>query len=78
MIIPIRCFTCGKVIADVWLHYQERCKQMEEQEGGGEDHDENFKNIEKKWRIKVFEELQINKMCCKRHLLSHVDLIEIL
>ena len=24
--IPIRCFTCGKVISDVWDEYKERIK----------------------------------------------------
>ena len=27
MIIPIRCFTCGKVIANKWLKYQELIDQ---------------------------------------------------
>ncbi|MHC1636263.1 MAG: DNA-directed RNA polymerase subunit N [Candidatus Methanospirareceae archaeon] len=29
MIIPIRCFTCGKVIANVWEEYKERIKEEE-------------------------------------------------
>ncbi|MHC1567048.1 MAG: DNA-directed RNA polymerase subunit N [Candidatus Syntropharchaeia archaeon] len=27
--IPIRCFTCGKVIAGVWEEYKERIKKEE-------------------------------------------------
>jgi len=29
MIIPIRCFTCGKIIADKWEIYQERVSKGE-------------------------------------------------
>ncbi|MHA1230623.1 MAG: DNA-directed RNA polymerase subunit N [Candidatus Helarchaeota archaeon] len=29
MIIPIRCFTCGKVIADKWEIYEERVNKGE-------------------------------------------------
>lgn len=25
--IPVRCFTCGKVISDVWEEYKERIKK---------------------------------------------------
>jgi len=25
--IPVRCYTCGKVISDVWDEYRERIKQ---------------------------------------------------
>ena len=27
--IPVRCFTCGKVIADVWEEFKERIKTEE-------------------------------------------------
>jgi DNA-directed RNA polymerase subunit N len=29
MIIPVRCFTCGKVIGDRWEEYARRAKQGE-------------------------------------------------
>ncbi len=31
MIVPTRCFTCGKVVADSWEEFEERAKE------GGED-----------------------------------------
>jgi len=30
MIIPIRCFSCGKPVAHLWEEYQERVKKGEE------------------------------------------------
>ena len=29
MIIPIRCWSCGKPIAQLWESYEERCKKGE-------------------------------------------------
>ncbi|MDY6769791.1 MAG: DNA-directed RNA polymerase subunit N [Candidatus Nanohaloarchaea archaeon] len=31
MIVPTRCFTCGKVIADQWDEFEERAKDGSEQ-----------------------------------------------
>ena len=28
MIIPVKCFTCGKVLADKWLYYQTKVRQI--------------------------------------------------
>ena len=30
MIIPVECFTCGKVIADKWYFYQKELKKNKE------------------------------------------------
>ena len=64
MIIPVRCFTCGKVLADVWEYYDEEVKKMtsEEKENGGVQ--------------RLFEHLNLKRICCRRHLLGHVDLVE--
>ncbi|CAF3430612.1 unnamed protein product [Rotaria socialis] len=57
MIIPIRCFTCGKVIGNKWEAYIEllRCEYTE-----GD----------------ALDTLHLRRYCCRRMLLSHVDLIE--
>ena len=34
MIIPIRCFTCGKILGDKWNYYQ---KELEKAKGSKED-----------------------------------------
>ena len=56
MIIPIRCFTCGKVIGNKWnrfLQLVENRKEMSE----------------------IFQDLGLNRYCCRRMIISHVDLI---
>lgn len=57
MIVPVRCFSCGKVIAE---EYEEFLKKRE-------------KGIPAE---KAFEELGIERYCCRRMIASQVDLID--
>jgi DNA-directed RNA polymerase subunit N (RpoN/RPB10) len=80
MIIPVRCMNCGYVLADKWRYYEERL--VEERKGQKTSTiyiDGKFVPDEKKEltpEAKVFEELGINRYCCRKHLLTHVDLIK--
>ena len=72
MIIPIKCFTCGKVLANKWLYYK---KEIEKK---SKDNDKNIyldknKN-EKSIKGKVLDDLNLRKICCRRHMLTHVDI----
>ena len=73
MIIPIRCMTCGKVLADKWEYYEKRCKELEKEETTTETSERFF---DKHLKGKVLDELKLNKMCCRRPMLGHLDLIE--
>ena len=57
MLIPVRCFTCGNLIADKFDDYQTKLKAGEEPE-------------------KVLNELQMNRYCCRRMLLTTVETIQ--
>jgi len=57
MIVPVRCFSCGKVIGDRWQEFMQRVKNGE---AAGE----------------VLESLGINRYCCRRMMLSHVQMTE--
>jgi DNA-directed RNA polymerase subunit N len=57
MIIPIRCFTCGKVIGG---RYEEFKRQVEA--------GKNPKD--------VMDTLGIERYCCRRMFITHVDLID--
>jgi DNA-directed RNA polymerase subunit N len=57
MMIPIRCFTCGKMIGDKFADFESRVKT-------GEDPG------------KVLDDLKIKRYCCRRMLISSVDLID--
>ena len=56
MIIPIRCFTCGKVVGNKWDKYLELVKVCKMEE--------------------VFQQLGLARYCCRRMLLTHVNLID--
>lgn len=57
MIIPVRCFTCGKVVGDKWEEFTSRVRE-------GED------------AGKVLDDLGVTRYCCRRMLLSHVEIID--
>lgn len=57
IIIPVRCFTCGKLVADKWDEFTERVKAGE-----------NAK--------KVLDSLGLTRYCCRRMLLSHVEIAD--
>ena len=83
MIIPIRCFTCSKVIADLWEEYQKQVnekKTINKKEFKIEDititsNEDALKNFDDNLQNDVLNKLKITKMCCRRHFLGHVDLI---
>jgi DNA-directed RNA polymerase I, II, and III subunit RPABC5 len=79
MIIPIRCFTCNKVVAHLWEEYLNKI-QLKYSEADGDAEKKRFVNVkkieEKTVEGQVLDELGLNKYCCRRMLLSHVDLCE--
>jgi len=72
MIIPVRCFTCGKVLGDKWNEYKRKVKSVEVEEEELEYMTEE--NVKKTIEGVVMDELGLKKMCCRRHMLSHVDI----
>ena len=57
MIIPVRCFSCGKVIGDKWEEFARRVAAGENPAA-------------------VLDDLGVTRYCCRRMLLSHVNLID--
>ncbi|KAJ8906479.1 hypothetical protein NDN08_002972 [Rhodosorus marinus] len=57
MIIPVRCFTCGKVVGNKWYAYLTLLSE-EKTEG------------------QALDLLGLTRYCCRRMVLTHVDLIE--
>ncbi len=76
MIIPVKCFTCGKVLADKYRFYQEQVRKIKAEKGMEInkviylDKDD----VKKTPEGEVLDLLQLNKYCCRRHMLTHVDL----
>ena len=76
MIIPVKCFTCGMLLADKYLYYVKEVKKIKLQNEMPLDEDiyldEN--NIKKTPEGEVLDKLNLTKMCCRRHMLTHVDI----
>tara|TARA_B100000123_G_scaffold272579_1_gene256056 strand:- start:3323 stop:3556 length:234 start_codon:yes stop_codon:yes gene_type:complete len=77
MIIPVRCMTCGKIIGDKYQYYVSKTKEL------GDEDDINIINMNAKTLNKtkkglVMDELGLKRYCCRRHFLTHVDLIDII
>ena len=77
MIIPIKCFTCGKIIADKYLYYLEEVRNAKQKKGIDENKVEYLTktNAQKAPEGLVMDKLGLTKMCCRRHFLTHVDII---
>ena len=76
MIIPVKCFTCGMVIGDKYRYYVEEVRKRKLAK------DMDISKVlyltmqfrEKTPEGEVMDELGLNKMCCRRHMLTHVDI----
>lgn len=78
MIIPIRCFTCNKVLGSVYNKYTELIN-LKKLNNNINDTDSIYNidslNMENS-NIDIFKKLNIKRYCCRRHLISHIDLIQ--
>lgn len=77
MIIPIRCFTCGKVMADKSDYYAQEVEKLKK-EGGKENKDPKFKHFDKIHTGAILDKLGLTRYCCRRNLISNVDLMNII
>jgi DNA-directed RNA polymerase subunit N (RpoN/RPB10) len=78
MIIPIRCSTCGKVLANVYNSYLEKTQKYTEEHGDVNIINMGCKTIKKTKKGEVMDELGLKRYCCRTHILTHVDLINII
>lgn len=76
MIIPVKCFTCGMVLADKYRYYLEEVRKLKLSKDIDID---KVMYLTKEYKEKtpegeVMDNLGLKKMCCRRHLLTHVDI----
>lgn len=76
MIIPIKCFTCGEILANKYTYYCQEVRKIK--------HTENINNsvlyLSEKNNVKspegrVLDKIGLTNICCRRHMLSHVDIM---
>lgn len=68
MIIPVRCFTCNKVIGHLWKPYQELILE----------YSNDPQLTEAQQRCKAMNELGLIRYCCRTVFLGHVELSDTL
>jgi len=64
MIIPIRCFSCNKILADKYNYYINEIQK-------NKDNDEKIEE-------KLLNKLGCNRYCCRRHFISTIDMMDII
>jgi len=74
MIIPIRCVSCNGVIAGKYLRYLAMVEKNRRETGKTEMEYLTATTV-KTAEGKALDELGLKRTCCRRHFLSHVDLI---
>tara|TARA_B100001093_G_scaffold67638_1_gene57710 strand:- start:1387 stop:1620 length:234 start_codon:yes stop_codon:yes gene_type:complete len=76
MIIPVKCFTCGKVLANKYRFYQTEIRKRKINKEMQVDKVVYLTKdtIDKTPEGEVLDLLQLNKYCCRRHMLTHVDI----
>ncbi|MCD6467860.1 MAG: DNA-directed RNA polymerase subunit N [Thermoplasmata archaeon] len=66
--IPVRCFTCGKVIGSLYEEFNKRYQEYQRALTNGEKPKETPKEI--------LDDLGVTRYCCRRMILTHVDLLK--
>lgn len=76
MIIPVKCFTCGKVLANKYRFYQDEVSKLKQQKNMDNKKIEYLTtNVKDKTpEGEVLDRLGLTKYCCRRHMLTHVDI----
>ena len=76
MIIPVKCFTCGNVLANKYEYYLNEVRRLKMARGMDTDKVIYLTKeyINKTPEGEVMDTLKLKKMCCRRHLLTHVDI----
>ncbi len=73
MIIPIRCFTCGNIIASKYEKYKLLVQNSKESDilliDQKKNKSNNFYNC-------AMEKVGLKRYCCKRHILGHLSILE--
>jgi len=80
MIIPVRCMTCGSMIGSKYLKYQQYINEI----SGTTANKHNYitqdvsdllnDTVEKL----ALDNVGLTRYCCRRHLLTHTDTIDLL
>jgi DNA-directed RNA polymerase subunit N (RpoN/RPB10) len=76
--IPIKCFTCGRMLADRYRLYthivQQQKNELAEREPARVKYFTSDFVGEKSIEGKVMDEMGFHNACCRRHVMTNVDI----
>jgi DNA-directed RNA polymerase subunit N (RpoN/RPB10) len=75
MIIPIRCMNCGKPIAQLWLMWQRRLRELKGEQAELPYYMDGTTVPDTPER-RVLDELGLHRPCCRKHFLTQKDLMD--
>ena len=75
MIIPVKCFTCGMVIGNKYRYYLREVRKHKIDDNDSDNIVYLTKNnVKKTIEGEILDKLKLHKICCRRHILTHVDI----
>ena len=80
MLIPVRCFTCGKTVSDKWVPFIKGVNEKKDEDTTNNIKDLDIEYIDlenpnKSIEGQVMDELGLHRYCCRRMILGNVHLI---
>ncbi len=70
----MKCVSCGKEISSYWRAYEREVRKKKLASGVSDVIYLTKANTEKTAEGEVLDSLKIKKMCCRRHILTHVEI----
>jgi DNA-directed RNA polymerase subunit N (RpoN/RPB10) len=79
MIIPVRCFTCGKILADKYEYYESELLKKKLALNSNVDPliiNINIQDIKKTIAGEILDELGLHRLCCRKTMLTSINIID--
>jgi DNA-directed RNA polymerase subunit N (RpoN/RPB10) len=79
MIIPVRCYTCGKMLANKYEYYESELLRKKMALNKDEDPliiNINADEIKKTIAGEILDELGLIRMCCRKVMLTSINIID--
>jgi DNA-directed RNA polymerase subunit N (RpoN/RPB10) len=79
MIIPVRCYTCGKLLADKYQYYESELLRKKLAINSKEDPlmiNINADDIKKTISGEIMDELGLTRICCRKVMLTSINIID--
>ena len=87
MIIPVRCYTCGKLLADKYEYYKKELTRkklaIKSDKSGNSDPnkdplmiDISVEDVKMTPAGEIMDELGLDRICCRKVMLTSIDIID--